>query len=201
MEKKKSMAGQGAAGALLLAGLMMSAGAMAASGDPVQGGSGSVTINVPIVTSTCSVAVPTEVNFDPVNKNSIIVYTNRILAQQNMNITLSNCSAQTIKMIAGRHDSNLNGTIGKFNSGDPDNALYYKIYFPNSAEITGGEYAGDSLLVDLDALRDSKKDIIIKPNSDSYQIASTIKIFSSGKDVSNLGTTVSGGFDYIFSYQ
>ncbi|EAM1290819.1 hypothetical protein D5693_21235 [Salmonella enterica] len=46
------MAGQGAAGALLLAGLMMSAGAMAASGDPVQGGSGSVTINVPIVTST-----------------------------------------------------------------------------------------------------------------------------------------------------
>ncbi|EJG6954354.1 hypothetical protein NAJ12_004661 [Salmonella enterica] len=30
---KKSMAGQGAAGALLLAGLMMSAGAMAASGE------------------------------------------------------------------------------------------------------------------------------------------------------------------------
>ncbi|EFQ6392047.1 hypothetical protein HZ423_004767, partial [Salmonella enterica] len=56
---KKSMAGQGAAGALLLAGLMMSAGAMAASGDPVQGGSGSVTINVPIVTSTCSVTMPT----------------------------------------------------------------------------------------------------------------------------------------------
>ncbi|EAT8443396.1 hypothetical protein E8Q25_23025 [Salmonella enterica] len=69
---KKSMAGQGAAGALLLAGLMMSAGAMAASGDPVQGGSGSVTINVPIVTSTCSVAVPTEVNFDPIDKKSII---------------------------------------------------------------------------------------------------------------------------------
>ncbi|ECD1969414.1 hypothetical protein EWJ11_22055 [Salmonella enterica subsp. enterica serovar Abaetetuba] len=64
------MAGQGVAGALLLAG-MMSAGAMAASGDPVQGGSGTVTINVPIVTSTCSVSVPTEVNFDPINKNSL----------------------------------------------------------------------------------------------------------------------------------
>ncbi|EKH9011560.1 hypothetical protein PAA47_002642 [Salmonella enterica] len=37
---KKSMAGQGAAGALLLAGLMMSAGAMAVSGDPVTGGVG-----------------------------------------------------------------------------------------------------------------------------------------------------------------
>ncbi|ELS1445642.1 hypothetical protein R4911_003798, partial [Salmonella enterica] len=56
---KKSMAGQGVAGALLLAGLMVSAGVMAASGDPVTGGSGTVTINVPIVTSTCSVSVPT----------------------------------------------------------------------------------------------------------------------------------------------
>ncbi|ECC9158283.1 hypothetical protein BOI36_18760 [Salmonella enterica subsp. enterica serovar O rough] len=191
------MAGQGAAGALLLAGLMMSAGAMAASGDTVQGGSGSVTINVPIVTSTCSVAVPTEVNFDPVNKNSIIVYPRRILAMKDFNITLSNCSAQTIKMIAGRHDLNLTGYTGRFNSGDPDNALFYKIYFPNSAEITGGIYAGDSLLVDLDA----QNALIIKPNSDSYQIASRIKIFSSGKDVSNLGTTVSGGFDYVFTYQ
>ncbi|ECF9218006.1 hypothetical protein OL032_004499 [Salmonella enterica] len=69
---KKSMAGQGAAGALLLAGLMMSAGAMAVSGDPVQGGSGSVTINVPIVTSTCSVTVPTEVNFDPIGIDKIV---------------------------------------------------------------------------------------------------------------------------------
>ncbi|EJF5652598.1 hypothetical protein QDX92_004581 [Salmonella enterica] len=68
---KKSMAGQGVAGALLLAGLMVSAGAMAASGDPVTGGSGTVTINVPIVTSTCSVSVPTEVNFDPIDKNTI----------------------------------------------------------------------------------------------------------------------------------
>ncbi|ELS1360983.1 hypothetical protein R4878_004688 [Salmonella enterica] len=42
---KKSMAGQGVAGALLLAGLMVSAGAMAASGDLVTGGSGTVTIN------------------------------------------------------------------------------------------------------------------------------------------------------------
>ncbi|ECH9523098.1 hypothetical protein ZI49_23935 [Salmonella enterica subsp. enterica] len=197
---KKIIAGQGAAGALLLAGLMMSADAMAASGDRVQGGSGSVTINVPIVTSTCSVAVPTEVNFDPVNKNSIIVEPNRIFAMKDFNITLSNCSSQTIKMIAGRHDVSLNGDKGYFNSGDPDNALFYKIYFPNSAEITGGIYAGDSLLVDLDAL-EARKALIIKPNSDSYKIASTIKIFSSGKDVSNLGTTVSGGFDYIFTYQ
>ncbi|EEU6049486.1 hypothetical protein HES90_001191 [Salmonella enterica] len=39
---KKSMAGQGVAGALLLAGMMVSAGVMAASGDPVTGGSGTL---------------------------------------------------------------------------------------------------------------------------------------------------------------
>ncbi|ELO9060249.1 hypothetical protein R1G83_004578, partial [Salmonella enterica] len=92
---KKSMAGQGAAGALLLAGLMMSAGAMAASGDPVQGGSGSVTINVPIVTSTCSVAVPTEVNFDPVDKNSLTGYT-AFIAIKELDMTLSNCSGKIL---------------------------------------------------------------------------------------------------------
>ncbi|EMS7957692.1 hypothetical protein WKT37_004117, partial [Salmonella enterica] len=69
---KNCMAGQGVAGTLLLAGLMMSAGAMAASGDPVQGGSGSVTLNVPIVTSTCSVSVPTEVNFDQSGRNTMV---------------------------------------------------------------------------------------------------------------------------------
>ncbi|EJB9296266.1 hypothetical protein MXH15_003182, partial [Salmonella enterica] len=86
---KKSMAGQGAAGALLLAGLMVSAGAMAASGDTVQGGSGSVTINVPIVTSTCSVSVPTEVNLDPINKNSM--FAGRLVESKSFDTVFSNC--------------------------------------------------------------------------------------------------------------
>ncbi|EKR1732391.1 TPA_asm: hypothetical protein G4L33_004857, partial [Salmonella enterica subsp. enterica serovar Madelia] len=88
---KKSMAGQGVAGALLLAGLMVSAGTMAASGDPVTGGSGTVTINVPIVTSTCSVSVPTEVNFDPTDKSSLIGGP-RIVNTKEMDITLSHCN-------------------------------------------------------------------------------------------------------------
>ncbi|EMS7958271.1 type 1 fimbrial protein, partial [Salmonella enterica] len=103
---KKSMAGKKVAGTLLLAGLMMSAGSMAASGDPVQGGSGSVTINVPIVTSTCSVAVPTEVNFDPFDQKSIIgdgLYRDLDQKKKNMDITLSDCSGKTLQMTTQAH--------------------------------------------------------------------------------------------------
>ncbi|ELW8715988.1 hypothetical protein SIM41_004683 [Salmonella enterica] len=195
---KKSMAGQGAAGALLLAGLMMSAGAMAASGDPVQGGSGSVTINVPIVTSTCSVTMPTEVNFDPVNKNSIDP--KRILAMKDFNITLSNCSGKILLMSTRAHDVSTatNMREGNFSSGDPDHALGYVISYPNVPEITGGYPSVISLMY-----LDNTHPLTIKPNSDTYLIASNIYLLILGKDVSNLnlGTTVSGGFDYTFTYQ
>ncbi|EAB2306693.1 hypothetical protein DUF69_23815 [Salmonella enterica] len=192
------MAGQGAAGALLLAGLMMSAGAMAASGDPVQGGSGSVTINVPIVTSTCSVTMPTEVNFDPVNKNSIDP--KRILAMKDFNITLSNCSGKILLMSTRAHDVSTatNMREGNFSSGDPDHALGYVISYPNVPEITGGYPSVISLMY-----LDNTHPLTIKPNSDTYLIASNIYLLILGKDVSNLnlGSTVSGGFDYTFTYQ
>ncbi|EDT6434297.1 hypothetical protein WP66_004672 [Salmonella enterica subsp. enterica] len=195
---KKSMAGQGVvAGALLLAG-MMSAGAMAASGDPVTGGSGTVTINVPIVTSTCSVSVPTEVNFDPTDKSSL-TGGNRIVNTKEMDITLSHCNGKTLLMNARGHAvSPSDATDGYFSSGDPDNALMYRIYVPMSTEITDGyAYAGSYWISDLS----NTYPLTIKPNSDSYQIASLIKLLSTGKSVSNLGSAVSGGFDYTFTYQ
>ncbi|EAX2424609.1 hypothetical protein AIR08_23295 [Salmonella enterica] len=195
---KKSMAGQGVvAGALLLAG-MMSAGAMAASGDPVTGGSGTVTINVPIVTSTCSVSVPTEVNFDPTDKSSL-TGGNRIVNTKEMDITLSHCNGKTLLMNARGHAvSPSDATDGYFSSGDPDNALMYRIYVPMSTEITDGyAYAGSYWVSDLS----NTYPLTIKPNSDSYQIASLIKLLSTGKSVSNLGSAVSGGFDYTFTYQ
>ncbi|EAQ9103165.1 hypothetical protein ACFK5S_004382 [Salmonella enterica subsp. enterica serovar Saintpaul] len=196
--KKKSMAGQGAAGALLLAGLMMSAGAMAASGDPVQGGSGTVTINVPIVTSTCSVAVPTEVNFDPIDKKSIIGNgeLRALSLPGNMDITLSGCSGKNLLMSVHAHtilpDPNIRGY---FSSGDPDKVLAYVISYPNLPEISGGNTS--SLLMYLD----NTHPLAIKPNSDTYLMASKIYLESTGKNPSNLGSTVSGGFDYTFTYQ
>ncbi|EAT7400403.1 hypothetical protein LGP86_004389 [Salmonella enterica] len=196
---KKSMAGQGAAGALLLAGLMMNAGAMAASGDPVQGGSGSVTINVPIVTSTCSVAVPTEVNFDPVDPKSIIAdgVMRDLAPKGKMDITLSGCSGKTLQMTTRAHDSYPTPPIkGYFSSGDPDHSLVYLISYPNLPEITGG-YPSVIRFMYLDDIHP----LTIKPNSDTYLIASKIYLQSTGKSASNLGTTLSGGFDYTFTYQ
>ncbi|EJK9766162.1 hypothetical protein NNF43_003964 [Salmonella enterica] len=195
---KKSMAGQGVAGALLLAGMMVSAGAIAASGDPVTGGSGTVTINVPIVTSTCSVSVPTEVNFDPVDKNSLTDNT-VLIKPKEMDITLSHCNGKTLLISARGHAvSPSDATDGYFSSGDPDNALMYNIYVPRSTEITDGiAYTGSYWIPDLS----NTYPLTIKPNSDSYQIASLIKLRSTRKSVSNLGSAVSGGFDYTFTYQ
>ncbi|EHC7479474.1 hypothetical protein JR844_004772 [Salmonella enterica subsp. enterica serovar Chomedey] len=195
---KKSMAGQGVAGALLLVGLMVSAGAMAASGDPVTGGSGTVTINVPIVTSTCSVSVPTEVNFDPTDKSSLIGG-NHILNTKEMDITLSHCNGKTLLMNTRGHAvSPSDNTDGYFSSGDPDNTLKYNIYVPRSAEITDGRaLAGSYWVPDLR----NTYPLTIKPNSDSYQIASLIKLISIASNSTNVGSAVSGGFDYTFTYQ
>ncbi|EKT1297966.1 hypothetical protein QDW86_004849 [Salmonella enterica] len=133
---KKSMAGQGVAGALLLAGLMVSAGAMAASGDPVTGGSGTVTINVPIVTSTCSVSVPTEVNLDPFDKNSLP--SGDFIASKNFDTVFSNCKDKTLQMSVQTANPMGAGIWAYFDSGDPDHAFYYNIQPPQDAEIMGG---------------------------------------------------------------
>ncbi|EBZ5930761.1 type 1 fimbrial protein [Salmonella enterica subsp. enterica serovar Weslaco] len=133
---KKSMAGQGVAGALLLTGLMVSAGAMAASGDPVTGGSGTVTINVPIVTSTCSVSIPTEVNLDPVNKNSLPSGTS--IEGKNFDTVFSNCKDKTLQMSVQASNPMGIGIFAYFDSGDPDHVFYYYIQPPQDAEITGG---------------------------------------------------------------
>ncbi|EBE4456460.1 hypothetical protein RYW84_004658 [Salmonella enterica] len=195
---KKSMAGQGVAGALLLAGLMVSVGAMAASGDPVTGGSGTVTINVPIVTSTCSVSVPTEVNFDPTDKSSL-TGGKRIVNTKEMDITLSHCNGKTLLMNTRGHAvSPSNYTDGYFSSGDPDNALMYNIYVPKSTEITDGpSFTGSYWIQDLS----NTFPLTIKPNSDSYQIASLINLISAASNSTNVGSAVSGGFDYTFTYQ
>ncbi len=195
------MAGKKVAGTLLLAGLMMGEGAMAASGDPVQGGSGSVTINVPIVTSTCSVAVPTEVNFDPVDPKSIIGdgVMSDLAPKGKMDITLSGCSGKALQMTTNAHTiSPISFGDGYFSSGDPDHALKYRILVPMSAEIIGQDWTeGSYFLMSMI----NTKPVIIKPNSDTYVIASEIHLKSTGNSASNLGSAVSGGFDYTFTYQ
>ncbi|EDR3745756.1 type 1 fimbrial protein [Salmonella enterica] len=193
---KKSMAGQGVAGALLLAGLMVSAGAMAASGDPVQGGSGTVTINVPIVTSTCSVSMPTEVNLDPVNKNSLP--TDNFIESKNFDTVFSNCKDKTLQMSV-QASSSVDNLRGIFDSGDPQNAFYYEIQPPKDAEITGG---GATLSSGRIFALDNTEPVLIKPGSDNYTMSSKVDLsWWPSVPVASVGSAVSGSFTYNITYQ
>ncbi|EAS9109597.1 type 1 fimbrial protein [Salmonella enterica] len=192
------MAGQGVAGALLLAGLMVSAGAMAASGDPVTGGSGTVTINVPIVTSTCSVSVPTEVNLDPVDINSLNL-SSTYVEGKDFNIVFSNCKDKNLQMSvqSSRFDT---GTTALFDSGDPDGYFYYVLLLPKDADITGGgRYYINSTNV---FAFDNTNPVLIKPRSDNYTLTSNVELSRSGKkSLANVGSALSASFTYNVTYQ
>ncbi|EBE2811808.1 hypothetical protein K3U18_003197 [Salmonella enterica] len=196
---KKSMAGQGVAGALLLAGLMVSAGVMAASGDPVTGGSGTVTINVPIVTSTCSVSVPTEVNLDPVNKNSLP--SSQWIEGKNFDTVFSNCKDKTLQMsVQASNPTSYNGGLyAYFDSGDPDHVFFYDIQPPKDAEITGG---GATLASSRVFALDNTRPVLIKPGSDNYTMSSKVD-FSQwvGNSLANVGSALSTSFTYNITYQ
>ncbi|EDS0772360.1 type 1 fimbrial protein [Salmonella enterica] len=195
---KKSMAGQGVAGALLLTGLMVSAGAMAASGDPVTGGSGTVTINVPIVTSTCSVSMPTEVNFDSININSLPA--SSFIASKNFDTVFSNCKDKTLQMsVQASNPVGNSSTIAYFDSGDPDHAFYYDIQPPLDAEITGG---GASIASSRVFAINNTSPVLIKPGSDNYTMSSKVDLLRWGYDsLANVGSAISASFTYNITYQ
>ncbi|MGU7132772.1 hypothetical protein ACV2HT_24300 [Salmonella enterica subsp. enterica serovar Glostrup] len=195
---KKSMAGQGVAGALLLAGLMVSAGAMAASGDPVTGGSGTVTINVPIVTSTCNVSMPTEVNFDSININSLPA--SSFIASKNFDTVFSNCKDKTLQMsVQASNPVGNSSTIAYFDSGDPDHAFYYDIQPPLDAEITGG---GASIASSRVFAINNTSPVLIKPGSDNYTMSSKVDLLRWGYDsLANVGSAISASFTYNITYQ
>ncbi|EHH3361076.1 type 1 fimbrial protein [Salmonella enterica subsp. enterica serovar Sandiego] len=191
------MAGQGVAGALLLAGLMVSAGAMAASGDPVTGGSGTVTINVPIVTSTCSVSVPTEVNFDSININSLP--SGDFIASKNFDTVFSNCKDKTLQMsVQASNPISNSGISAYFDSGDPDHVFFYDIQPPKDAEITGGGLTYNSTRIF--ALNNTSP-VLIKPGSDNYTMSSKVDLSHYAVDVANVGSAVSASFTYNITYQ
>ncbi|EFO5844290.1 hypothetical protein HNS98_004963, partial [Salmonella enterica] len=172
-----------------------------ASGDPVTGGSGTVTINVPIVTSTCSVSVPTEVNFDSININSLPSYW---IESKNFDTVFSNCKDKSLQMSV-QASNPMGGYPGAnfwayFDSGDPDHVFYYEIQPPRDAEITGGGtlYQSSRLFT-----IDNTHPVLIKPGSDNYTMSSKVDlVYNPGTgSVANLGSVVSGSFTYNITYQ
>ncbi|EAS0625016.1 fimbrial protein [Salmonella enterica subsp. enterica serovar Saintpaul] len=193
---EKSMAGKKVAGTLLLAGLMMSAGAMAASGDPVQGGSGSVSFNVSIVAPSCSVSVPTEVNLDQINKNSM--RSGGLVESKSFDTVFSNCKDKTLQMGVQAADIMADGSWAYFDSGDPDGTFFYNIQLPQDSEITGGRNLD---VFDVFYLNNSRP-VYIKPGSDNYTMSSKVNFYRiTNASLANVGSVVSASFTYNISYQ
>ncbi|EAP9736228.1 type 1 fimbrial protein, partial [Salmonella enterica] len=168
------------------------------NGDPVTGGSGTVTINVPIVTSTCSVSVPTEVNLDPVNINSLP--SGDWIEGKNFDTVFSNCKDKTLQMSVQASSILPDGTGrgGYFDSGDPDHVFFYDIQYPRDAEITGGgAYIGSTRVFALDNTRP----VFIKPGSDNYTMSLKVDLVYTSSDTANVGSALSGSFTYNITYQ
>ncbi|ECT1737223.1 hypothetical protein DVZ67_24125 [Salmonella enterica subsp. enterica serovar Saintpaul] len=193
------MAGKKLAGTLLLAGLMMSAGAMAASGDPV--GSGSVAINVPIVASTCSVSMPAAVNVGNIDSARISpAAVTTILAQESFDIGFTSCNGVPIQIITQSQSDNgapiTDLTKGGFNSGDPGKAIYYKIEMPSVSGVSGVSGGLDGFF----SLR-SNNPVIVTPDSDNFIFSPKIDILRDKGSTKDLGSTLTGGFDYTITYK
>ncbi|EIX6652949.1 type 1 fimbrial protein [Salmonella enterica] len=194
---KKNMVGQGAAGALLLAGMMMSAGAMAATGDPVTGGSGTVTINVPIVTSTCSVVVPTEVNFDPISIDKIVgTSMGQEIATKAFDIIFAHCSGRNLKMTmqSPYNSETSDKSIGAFNPGGTAHSILYTIFFEQDKGITGGVYGARFNL-------GNDEPVMFTPDNDNYTFTPRIHLLRWVGDFSNMNAKISGSFTYNITYQ
>ncbi|EHS2457525.1 type 1 fimbrial protein [Salmonella enterica] len=201
---KKSMAGQGVAGALLLAGLMVSVGAMAASGDPVTGGSGTVNLSIPVMTTSCSISVPnTSFTFKALSKNRTDkVWT--VLDKQKFDILFKDCSldALSVKLQAATlpTDYSTGDTAAFDSSSDPDQAFYYRVMLPkeDTAIKAGGiHYTNGDGYFNLTGA----SSVIINPSSDDYTLSSNILLMSSGKSRTNVASTVNGSFNYNITYQ
>lgn len=192
----------GKATLLLLTGLMMSSVAMADSGETVQGGSGNVTLSVPVTTTTCSVSIPeTAITFNTITKNSAAPF-GTVLDDKKFDINFKDCvlDSMSIKTVASDYIKDLPGSddTGAFDSStDPDQALYYRILLPKDPQIK----SGGILFTSGDKYFHMKGDpLVIYPGAADYTLSSKIRLVSSGKNRSNLTQNVTGSFNYLVTY-
>ncbi|ECD2400826.1 type 1 fimbrial protein [Salmonella enterica subsp. enterica serovar Newport] len=192
---KKFVAGKGAAG-LILAGLMVNSGAMAAAGQGGMGGSGTVKISVQLVTSTCAIAIPGEVTFDQINKNDVPGAAYQFIASKNFDITLSHCSGKTVKMTVKSTTSFLAGAPYLANMTHVH--FTYDIQIPNPGPtITGGEKYYNAMVYDFTG----NKPFTIIPDSDNYTFTSKVDLLTTvWKTAAEMPDTVSGIFTYNVTY-
>ncbi|WP_196216339.1 hypothetical protein, partial [Salmonella enterica] len=146
---------------------------------------------------TCTVTVPTEVNFDQINKNDL---KSGYSTGKDFDITFSHCAGKTVQMSTidsaggGRTTPDI---FGEFNYPSAVSAsIKYFIQVNNpGGEITGGEaYMGTAFNMS------GQKPLIITPGGDDYKLSSTVKLLvNSTKGLENVDT-LSGSFTYNVTY-
>ncbi|EBA4459163.1 hypothetical protein FOK89_22640 [Salmonella enterica] len=82
---------------------------------------------------------------------------------------------------------------GGFSTGDDNRALKYIIEIPSITGVTGG-------INKIFSLR-SNNPVLFTPDSDNFIFSPKIDVLRDRSSTKNLGSTITGGFDYTFTYK
>ncbi|ECC8259086.1 hypothetical protein DFU17_18625 [Salmonella enterica] len=200
--------------ALILVGLVSSAGAMAATstaqivgGDPT----GTININGVIRTSTCSIGSPnvTDVGFNTSKADIRSVASGGFVAQNITPVTIhvSSCSDTALGMTvkAANYDT-ANVSHGLFEkSQDPDSALYYVVGLQDAAMVSGGDDTTVSgyHIVQVDGNNPAGNAIVIKDTTGSGEFdlnLATMVARNGNTSPDNLSSTLNTTYTYTFTY-
>ncbi|EAV2646567.1 hypothetical protein P3N43_002548 [Salmonella enterica] len=200
--------------ALILAGLVSSAGAMAATpAAPSVGGNptGTININGVIRTSTCSIGSPstTDVGFNISKADISSVASGGFVAKDLTPVTIhvSSCQDTALGMTVKATDSDSVAlTHGFFDkSQDPDNALYYVVGLKDDAVVSGGDTTTvpGYHIVQVDGNAPAGDAISIKDTAGTGEFdlsLATMVARNANISPDNLQSTLDTTYTYTFTY-
>ncbi|EDJ2149976.1 hypothetical protein CF418_23430 [Salmonella enterica] len=197
--------------ALILAGLLSSAGAMAAA---TPGGTPTGTVNIDgvIRTSSCSIGAPStaSVGFNISKVDINAAAENGLIAQDLTPVTIhvSSCKDTALGMTVKATDPDAaNVKHGLFDkSQDPDNALYYVVGLKDDPVVTGGDTTTVSgyHIVQVDGNSPASDPITIKDSSGGtgeFDVTLQTMVGRNGNiSADNLTSKLSTAYTYTFTY-
>lgn len=196
--------------ALVLAGLLTSAGAMAAgpTDNPVVGGnpSGTITINGVIRNSTCVIGSPStkvlgfnisKADVDSAASNAVIKTLDPIT------IAVQSCTNTPMTMTVTTTDyDSKNVTHGLFKD-DKDSALYYQVALQNGAQISGGDTTSDPgyHILNVDGSASATPIRIEDTSSGNFELKlETALVHNNTTAGNNLPSNISTTYTYDLTY-
>lgn len=184
--------------AVILAGLMGSSVSMAATGDAVQGASGTINVSGRISLTTCSATLDSASQSFTLNRADISgAAAGASLARPFTTLTLNSCSGYplTAKVTASKPGTDsMTGLL----DGDSAGVLGYNVGFSAATGVTGG--VGDNHEVPVDGSA-AATPLSIIPDANSYALKMTtyVKRVGSAAVPGDLGA-LTGSYTYTINY-